>query len=273
MGKIRVNTIGDESLEQKQKVKAEKRREAKSAGKTEEKKSDVIPDAGVQNPELSSSEKVKEPKKKIQKKSEPKVRSPRYLTSKKNIDQTRQYPLGDALDLLSRMQTAKFDETVELHINTLEKNVSGNVTLPYGTGKQTKVAIIAPNKDAQAADELLKKIESGKIDFDVLIATPDAMPKLAKVAKILGPRGLMPNPKIGTVTAKPEELAEKYKGGQIAFKTEAKAPIIHVSVGKVSFGKEKLSENVKTFLDAIEKSKIKNAYIKSTMSPSLKLVV
>src|SRR5207249_2833103 len=102
---------------------------------------------------------------------------------------------------------------------------------------------------------------------------PDAMPKLAKVAKVLGPKGLMPNPKAGTVTPKPEELANKYAGGQIAFKTEAKSPIIHISVGKMSFGKDKLSENIQFLLTSIDRSKLKNAYIKSTMSPSLKLVI
>jgi large subunit ribosomal protein L1 len=259
MGKIRVNTIGDENLEQKQKDEAKKRQEAKKVTKET---------AGSEEP-------VKEQKKKMQKKSESKgkTRSPRYLTSKKITDKNKAYKIADALDLLEQMQKAKFDETVELHINTLEKSVSGNITLPHGTGKQTKVVIFSPSRDAQAADDLLKKIESGKIEFDVLIATPDAMPKLAKVAKILAPRGLMPNPRAGTVTPKPEELAEKYKGGQIAYKTEAKSPIIHVAVGKVSFGKEKLSQNVEAFLNSVEKSKIKTVYLKSTMSPSLKLVI
>jgi len=291
MGKIRVNTIGDENLEQKQKKQAEKRRESKKTTKmegmegSEEQKVPKEPEGEIiRENQLSINENQKEQKKKTpsftkvsagkQKKAKAKkIRSSRYITSKKIVDRNKLYQVAEALEVLSRMQKAQFDETVELHINTLEKGVSGNVTLPHGTGKQTKVAIIAPAKDPKAADELLKQIEAGKIDFDVLLATPDAMPKLAKVAKILGPRGLMPNPKNGTISPNPEALAKKYEGGQMNYKTEAKSPIIHVSVGKMSFGKEKLSENISILFNSIEKEKMRNAYIKSTMSPSLKLVI
>ncbi len=259
MGKIRVNTIGDENAEKKQKEEAKKRKEAK---KVEEKSAEVVTET-----------EVKKEKKKVQKNSTAKVRSTRYSASKKMIDRNKQYNIEEALTLLTQLQKAKFDETVELHINTIEKGVSGNVTLPHGTGKQTKVAIISPNHDPKGADELLKKIEAGKLDFDILIATPDAMPKLAKVARVLGPRGLMPNPKNGTISAKPEEVAKKYAGGQIAFKTEVKAPIIHVAVGKLSFGTEKLQHNIQALLGSIDKAKMKNAYVKSTMSPSLKIIL
>lgn len=264
MGKIRVNTIGDETVEQKQKEEAKKRKEAKKVVKTTEK---------TDEPVLASEE--NKVKKKVQKKNEPVARkkSARYISSKKMIDKTKHYDILEALGILSQLQKAKFDETVELHINTIDKGVSGNVTLPHGTGKQTRVAIIAPSKDQKAADELLKKIESGRIEFDILIATPDAMPKLAKVARILGPKGLMPNPKNGTITMKPEEIAKAYAGGQIAYKTEAKSPIIHVSIGKISFGKEKLAENIRTFLGSIDKTKMKNAFVKSTMSPSIKIII
>jgi len=276
MGKIRVNTIGDENLEQKQKKQAEKRRESKKTTKMEGPEEQKVPKEPegeiVRENQLSINENQKEQKKKAQKKvKSKKIRSSRYVTSKKIIDRNKLYHVAEALEVLSRMKKAQFDETVELHINTLEKGVSGNVTLPHGTGKQTKVAIIAPAKDPKAADELLKQIETGKIDFDVLLATPDAMPKLAKVAKILGPRGLMPNPKNGTISPNPEALAKKYEGGQMNYKTEAKSPIIHVTVGKLSFGKEKLSENISILFNSIEKEKMRNAYIKSTMSPSLKI--
>lgn len=263
MGKVRINTIGDETLEKKQQEEAEKRRAAKAA----EKKA-----TQTQTADASAEPEEKEKKKVVKKKaSGPKTRAPKYLENKKLVDKTKQYSLSEALTVLAEMKKASFDETVELHINTLEP-ISGNIVLPHGTGKQTKVAILAPLKDAASAEKLLKDIEAGKIDFDVLVATPDAMPKLAKVARILGPRGLMPNPKSGTVTAKPEEVAEKYKGGQMNYKTEAKAPVLHVVVGKVSFGKDKLSENVSAFLDALDKSKVKSVFLKSTMSPSLRLV-
>ena len=269
MGKIRINTIGDENLEQQQKEEAKKRQEAKKSAVGRPEQSEESP----QNQAKIDTE--KKVVKKVQKKSQAKkkIRSPRYVESRKFADKSKQYNIAQAIELLEQMKKAKFDETIELHINTIDKGVSGNVTLPHGTGKKTRVAIISPAKDPKAAEALLNQIEAGKLEFDVLIATPDAMPKLAKVARILGPKGLMPNPKAGTVTPKPEELAKKYEGGQIAYKTEAKSPIIHIAIGKMSFGKDKLSENIQVFLTSIDRTKIKNAYIKSTMSPSLKLVI
>ena len=261
MGKIRVNTIGDEQAEAQQKVEAEKRRAAKKAEKTEE--------TAAETP-ATESEAPKEKKVMKKKAAVAKARSPKYTEVAKLRDKTKFYGLSEALEVLEKMKRAKFDETVELHINTIDK-LNGSVVLPHGTGKETKVAIFAPSKDAAGAEKLLKDIEAGKINFDVLIATPDAMPKLAKVARVLGPRGLMPNPKTGTVTPKPDEVAEKFKGGQVNFKTEAKANVIHVTVGKMSFGKAKLQANITSFIGALDNSKVKNMFLKSTMSPSLKL--
>lgn len=201
------------------------------------------------------------------------IRSANYLSKAKLIEKNKQYAVKEALALVEKTHLAKFDETIELHINTLTTGVSGHVILPHGTGKQTKVAILAPNKDLKAAEELLAAIEAGKLNFDILIATPDAMPKLAKVARILGPKGLMPNPKNGTVTTNPDAVAAQYAGGQMNFKTEAKTPIIHLAVGKLSFGPEKLSENITVALAAVKSANIKSVVVKSTMSPSVKLLV
>ena len=169
------------------------------------------------------------------------------------------------------MKRTKFDETVELHINTIEKGISGSLTLPHGTGKSTRVVIANATTDPNGVDELVKIIETGKIDFDVLIATPDSMSKLARVARVLGPRGLMPNPKSGTVTPKPEEIAKKFEGGQFNFKTESKFPILHLAVGKLSFGDEKLSDNIKTAVKAVKSKNIISMTLKSTMSPGIKI--
>jgi len=256
MGKIRVNTLGDEAVEQKQKIDAAKRKEAKKATKKTD-DSDIEP-----------VKKDKNMKKKVGKKH---VRSPRYAENAKMIDKTKAYSLKEALETLSQVKKAKFDETVELHVNTNIGGVSGSVVLPHGTGKQTRITIISAAKDPKAAEELIKEIERGKLNFDILIATPDSMPKLAKVARILGPKGLMPNPKSGTVSPKPEEVAEKFKKGQLNYKTEAKAQVIHVAVGKVSFGKEKLIENIHVFLNSLDNSKVKSIFLKSTMSPSFRL--
>jgi large subunit ribosomal protein L1 len=158
---------------------------------------------------------------------------------------------------------AKFDETVELHINTIESGISGTMILPHGTGKEIRVAI--------ADDAILSEVEKGKINFDVLIATPAQMPKLAKVARVLGPRGLMPNPKNGTISDKPEEAAKKFQGGQMGFKTESKNPLIHLSVGKTSFEDTQLEENIKTAISAVKRSRIRKVTLKSTMSPGIRI--
>lgn len=223
----------------------------------------------VQAPEAVAKQPVK---KTVAKTASSHGRSENYKKAAELIERGKTYSLSQAIELLEKTHLAKFDETVELHINTIG-TLSGSMNLPHGTGKQTRVAILAPSKDAKAADELLKKIESGKIEFDVLIATPDAMPKLAKVARVLGPKGLMPNPKAGTVTPNPDAVAKQYEGGHMTFKTEAKAPILHLAVGKLSFGKEKLEENIKTALKAVESKNMKKVVIKSTMSPAVRLAV
>jgi len=181
------------------------------------------------------------------------------------IDKNKVYSLPEALELLRKVKMTKFDETVELHINTTEAGINGQVKLPHGSGKEVRIAI--------ASDELLSKIEAGKIDFDILIAEPAMMPKLARVAKVLGPKGLMPNPKNGTISENPEEAMKKFQGGQISFKTESKIPVMHLTVGKMSFGSDMLSENIKTIITAVKKDRITQVILKSTMSPAIKLAV
>ncbi|OGH38090.1 MAG: hypothetical protein A3B44_04170 [Candidatus Levybacteria bacterium RIFCSPLOWO2_01_FULL_38_21] len=190
------------------------------------------------------------------------------------LDRSKVYSLSEALMLLVKFQKTKFDETVELHLNTVRTGISASLTFPHGTGKKTKVAI-ADDPSASSGqvklDTLINKIDSGNIDFDILIAHPNAMPKLAKLAKILGPKGLMPNPKNGTITQNPQDLIKKYEAGQISFKTEAKTPLIHLSVGKVSFGEKKLKENIDAILQAVKPENIQKIVLKSTMSPGIKI--
>ncbi len=275
MGKIRVKTLGDEEAEKEQKEKQTKRKEAK---KTEAKIEDVSEENLVEQeaakPEINSDE-ISEPKKSSYKEkdqaktsgnaSKQSKRSTKYFSSVGLIDKNKLYTISEALDLLSKTHLAKFDETVELHINTHEKSISGVTILPHGTGKKTRVAI--------ADDVVIKAIEKGDISFDILLAEPSMMPKLAKVAKILGPRGLMPNPKNGTITQNPSVIAKKYEDGQVNFKTEAKHPIIHMSMGKLSFESNKLQENYKTIINSIGQHKIQSITIKSTMSPAIRLQV
>ncbi|EKD85818.1 MAG: 50S ribosomal protein L1 [uncultured bacterium] len=192
-----------------------------------------------------------------------KTRSTIYKTKLMEVEKNKIYSLSDALELLRKMKMAKFDETVELHINTTEAGISGQVKLPHGTGKEIRVAI--------ADDDVLAEVEKNKINFDILIAEPSMMPKLARVAKVLGPRGLMPNPKNGTISDNPEEAMKKFQGGQINFKTESKIPLIHLSIGKTSFEDKELAENIKTIITAVKRDRIRKITLKSTMSPGIRL--
>ncbi|MGA2967787.1 MAG: 50S ribosomal protein L1 [Candidatus Levyibacteriota bacterium] len=274
MGKIRVKAFGDEEQEQKQKDEEKKRKQAKKTAKAPGMKGgERVVAVGPSEEELAAlevkaQESVEEPKSEVKHKKEREQKafhSQKYQTLSDQFDRTKTYSIKEALELLEKLQRKSFDETVELHLNTVSTGVSGQITLPHGTGKTTRVAI--------ADDKLIADVERGVINFDVLVAEPAMMAKLAKVAKILGPKGLMPNPKNGTITPKPEEVAKKYSGGQINFKTETKAPIIHLTVGKMSFGPEKLTENIEALIAAIKKVNIVNATLKSTMSPGLKISI
>lgn len=273
MGKVRIKTFGDEEQEKVDAKKAAARAEAKKAREAAEARKSASESDEKQPVEAAKEEAAPVEKKKvvIKQKATKQKHSEKYLAVAKEIDRTKKYALTEALTLLEKVKYTKFDETVELHINTTEKGISGSVTLPHGTGKEIRVVIANAAVDAKHVDELIKEIESGQINFDVLVATPDTMPKLARVARVLGPRGLMPNPKNGTVTPKPEEIAKKFAGGQINFKTEAKFPLLHLAVGKISFGEKKLTDNIKAALGAIAAKQIKTVTLKSTMSPGIKL--
>lgn len=266
MGKIRIKTLGDESQEKKQQEEARKRAEAKRAekqGSEKEKIKEEVKQAETAKPQAKKS--------KYAEKTAKSKRSKKYNAVTAKLEKNKVYSLKEALTILPELKLAKFDESVELHMNTVDKGISGNVVLPHGNGKQTRVVVLNQSENPKAVEELVKKVEAGNIDFDVLVATPDSMPKLARVARHLGPRGLMPNPKNGTVTTKPEEVAKKYAGGQVNFKTEAKFPILHLMVGKLSFGEEKLSQNIKVAINAVQLKNIKDITLKSTMSPALKI--
>jgi len=275
MGKNRVATIGDESLEAEEKQKkAQKKAEKKAREAAENKTEETSQDSQEQEaaPAQKSEENVKsevkteeKPKQKKEKFAKIKKRSANYTSKIIMIDKNKSYSLPEALELLLKVRMAKFDEAVELHINTTSDGISGQVKLPHGTGKDIKVVI--------ADDAVLAQVEKGKIEFDVLIATPDMMPKLAKVARVLGPKGLMPNPKNGTISANPTEAAKAFQGGLMYFKTETKLPVMHLVVGRISFDTAQLSENITTALSKVGKERIQKVVLKSTMSPGIKLAI
>lgn len=279
MGKMRTKLIGLEEVEKKQKDEAKARREEKK--KREEKirpvggkggermKQVVVSDEALAKMEkakkILEEKEFKEKEKEVKKKTKKRVRGKNYQKAKEKIDKNKKYPLEEAVSLLKKIRYARFDESVEVHVNVSEKGLKGEVVFPHGIGKQTKVVIVN--------DQVLKEIEKGKIDFDVLITHPQYMPRLVKFAKILGPKGLMPNPKAGTISENPEMVAKKYQQGSVRFKTEPKFPIIHQVVGKLSFDEKRLTENIKALVSAIGRSKILSLYLKSTMSPSIKVEV
>ncbi len=273
MGKIKIKNLGDETLENEQKQQSKQKNKEKKfvkGGKGGEKIVAVGPSeeelAKIGLPKETEKEEIKvKAKTKKLKKTKKNLHSKSYLKAIEELDRSKKYKLTDGLEMLEKLKRSRFDETVELHVNTTELGISGNVTLPHGTGKQVRVAI--------ADDDLLARVALGQIDFDVLLANPMMMPKLARVAKILGPRGLMPNQKNATLVKDPEKAAENFKKGQINFKTETKAPIIHLAVGKMSFGNKKLAENINTLIEAVKKEKIQNVTLKSTMSPGIRLEI
>lgn len=195
----------------------------------------------------------------------PKKRGKNYLAAKIKLDPTKKYSLDEAVRLLKDMPRTKFASTVELHINTLDK-LSTTTSLPHSTGRSKKAAI--------ADDATVSAIESGKIDFDILFATADQMPRLAKLAKTLGPKGLMPNPKTGTVVTNPAKAIEEYNSSEkISLKTEQKNPVIHTVVGKLTQAESELVSNTQAVVTAVKPVNIRSIYLKSTMSPSIKLSI
>ena len=218
----------------------------------------------------------------------------RYLESVKLIDQSKQYEPTEALSLLKNMAKGKFDETVELSIRLgvdprqSDQQIRGAVVLPHGTGRSMKVLVFAKGEKAKeaeeagadrvGAEELIDEIQKGWLDFDVAIATPDMMGAVGKLGKVLGPKGLMPNPKTGTVTMDVIKAVKDSKAGKVEYRVD-KAGIVHVPIGKVSFEPEKLVRNFRTLMDAIVKAKpsgakgtyIKSVVVSSTMGPGIKI--
>lgn len=216
-------------------------------------------------------EKIEEPKNetqetsKVKKEIVEKQRGKKYLEAKTKINKSNSYKLLDAIKLVKETSYSKFDGTMEMHLVVKKTGVNLNVTLPFSTGKQKRIEF--------ADEKTLEKLKLNKIDFDVLLATADMMPKLVMFAKLLGPKGLMPNPKNGTIV-KSEKDIQKFGGNTINIKTEKEAALIHTSFGKVSQKDEELVKNAETIIEKLGGSKtIIRGFVKSTMSPSVKLEV
>ena len=275
MGKTKTAFVGgfDEekkSGEEKYKERLQKKeKEAKKQGK--EKKKVHIPGlkggervvaVGAELPPEEEKETEKETSKK--KRIRIKVRGKKYKELKAKIDREKEYDLKKAIELVKKVSYSKFDGTIELHLVVKKKGTSASVKMPYTTGKDKIIEI--------ANDKTIAKLKEGKIDFNILLATPDMMPKLVPFARLLGPKGLMPNPKKGTLI-KNRQDAKKFAIDTMEVKTEKEAPLIHTIIGKTNMEDKKLIKNAEAILDGIGRKKIVKGYIKATMSPSIKIKV
>lgn len=220
----------------------------------------------------------------------------KYREKAKSFDRTKAHTVAEAVKVLKELAYAKFDETVSLDIRlgvdprNADQQVRGTVALPHGTGKTVRVAVFAQGEkvreaeeagaDVVGGDDLGKRVQEGFLDFDKAIATPDMMRVVGRLGKILGPRGMMPNPKTGTVTMNVREAIQEMKAGRVEYRLDRFA-IVHISVGKLSFNEEQLAENIEAVITAIQKAKpaaakgkyVRSIYLSSTMSPGIKLEV
>jgi large subunit ribosomal protein L1 len=221
-------------------------------------------------------------------------RGKKYQDVAKKVESGKAYSLADALKLAVETNPAKFDASVEVHVvlgvdpRQADQNIRATVSLPHGTGKSVRVAAFVPADEVEAAkkagadvageEAVTKLLDKEQLDFDVLVATPQLMPKLGKYARLLGPRGLMPNPKSGTVATNAAKAVTEAKGGRVEYRVDKQA-IVHLSIGKVSFGADKLADNAKVFFDSLQGAKpssLKGTYVKSThvsttMGPGIKV--
>lgn len=281
-------------VEEKKAAKAGKRSE-KSLRETEEKvEKEARKEAGDTSPQSEEAESnmTKGPRPVTRPKIE--RRGKKYRDLAKKVEVGKSYSLASALSLASETSPASFDASVEIHAvlgvdpRQADQNVRATVSLPHGTGKTVRVAAFVPDEDAAAAkkagadvageQDVIKLLEKEQLDFDILVATPQQMPKLGKYARLLGPRGLMPNPKSGTVATDVAKAVKEAKGGRVEYRVDKQA-IVHLAIGKVSFGGDKLSDNAKAFfasLQSVKPSSLKNSYITSvhvttTMGPGIKV--
>lgn len=271
MGKIRTRILGLADIEKQQKEEQKIKSAGKAVDKTEvsqsTEKSAVKASPFVKTTEDKSAVKASSAKATAAKAAKAnvskKVRGKKYLKAKKIVGEIKKMKLTEAIELLKKAKYVSFDESVDIHMNVEKTGLRGEVQLPHQTGKTVRVVIVN--------DTVLEQLTNGKIEFDVLVTHPSFMSKLARFAKVLGPKGLMPNPKAGTVSTTPEEVAKKFMKGTLRWKTEPKFPLIHQMIGKLSYDLKNLTENAQAFINAVGKAQIKSMFIASSMGPSIEI--
>lgn len=246
---------------------------------TEDGRRDAEP-AGPRAEEETKEAETKEeaPKKKSTKKPKKghKVRSKKYQEVTAEFEKNELYLIPEAVELAKKTSYSKYDGSLEIHVVTAVKGLRGLVTLPYMSGKQLKILAFGKGAEDSGAqmvgtDAKLAEVARGKIDFDIIVTTPEWMPRLAALAKVLGPKGLMPNPKNGTISDDLKKAVTELQTGKTEYRTEANQKVLHLSLGKISQPSEELTQNVKTLLSTIGKSKVKKAVISPTLGPGIKL--
>ncbi|MBN1263154.1 MAG: hypothetical protein JW991_02235 [Candidatus Pacebacteria bacterium] len=269
MGKKRIRLVGEEAQPKKQAKEQQVVKTGKEHGRIVDMGQAALEEAQrIADKEKKLEEEAQElisqeTSKRISPKNKKvKVSGKKYLAACKKVDRRKKYPLKEAVLLIKQACFTRFDSSIELHLCVEKTGLSGTVSFPHPTGKETKIKI--------ADDKLLKEIKKGNIDFDILIAPPAMMAKLAPLAKILGPKGLMPNPKKGTISDNPREL-KKNLLGKTQYQTEKKNPLIHLVVAKTSQTEKEILENIQAALESIGQSKIAKAILTSTMGPGIKL--
>lgn len=263
MGKTKITTFGDEAKKPK--------KEAKRGLKKEK---------GVRVPGLKGGERVvavgfEEPKEgkvievekvaKVEKAKKIKQRGKRYLAARTKVDLAKSYTPEEAARLVKETSTSRFNGSVELHLVLNRDSLNTSVELPYSTGKTKRIEI--------ASDQTIEKLKEGKIDFDTLLATPATMPKLVPFAKLLGPKGLLPNPKQGTLVTDPEKAKGKFGGKTLQIKTEKNAPLVHLTVAKVNQPEEEITANIRTVLKTVGPQILKKAVVSASMGPGIKVAI
>ncbi len=212
----------------------------------------------------TTTETLEEKTKATKKEKVKKIRGKKYLQAKGKIDKNKEYSLEEAIKLIKETSYSSFDGTMEAHLVVKKQGLSANLSFPFSSGKTKKIEL--------ADEKTIEKLQKGVVDFDILLATPEMMPKLLPFARILGPKGLLPNPKNGTMLKSKDE-AKKFSTDKITLKTEKDAPLIHTTFGKTKMEDKKLKENLEAIIKAVDKKQIVRLFIKSTMSPSVKVKI
>lgn len=261
MGKTKISVVGQETQPKPKKEKPKKSlKKEKGVRVPGLKGGERVVAVGFEEP---AEEKVAEVEK-VEKARRIKQRGKKYLAAQTKVDPGKNYTPEEAARLVKETSISRFDGSVELHL-VLARGISTSLELPYSTGKTRKVEI--------ANEETVEKLKEGKVDFDVLLATPQMMPKLVPFAKLLGPRGLLPNPKQGTLVPDPQKAKEKFGGKSLQIKSEKNAPLVHLVVAKTSQPEEEIAANIKAVIKSIEPKNIQKAVVSASMGPGIKVAL